>query len=217
MCTARACARVRAVSPYYGCNPKHISSSSPSLTIRQIVSPSMWPAGRGVMTRPCPFPFNWDWLVYFNWAIFSKLRPPHPRWKCGRVKLLDVAFYIIFHNSLTLNNVWSTLWAPVPYNRDLWNGHLQMPSLYYSVPPQHIIIQTWEAGLTSSEIIAPLWYIYLFINTLFILFRANPTIITWEACSTSSDTCLQPSTSSHFPTAPKRHVDFFILSCIDHQ
>ena len=172
-----------------------IYHSSPSLTIRQIVSPSMWPAGRGVMTRTCPFPF--------------KLRPPHPRWKCGRVKLLDVAFYIIFHNSLTLNNVWSTLWAPVAYNRDLWNGHLQMPSLYYSVPPQHIIIQTWEAGLTSSEIIAPLWYIYLFINTLFILFRANPALITWEACSTSSDTCLQPSTSSHFPTAPKRHVDFF--------
>ena len=57
-----------------------------------------------------------------------------------------------------------------------------MPSLYYSVPPQHIIIQTWEAGLTSSEIIAPLWYIYSFINNLFILFRANPAIITWEAC-----------------------------------
>ena len=102
---------------------------------------------------------------------------------------VNVAFYIIFHNSLTLNNVWSTLRAPVAYNRDLWNGHLQMPSLYYSVPPQHIIIQTWEAGLTSSEIIAPLWYIYLFINTLFILFRANPALITWEACSTSSDTC----------------------------
>ena len=111
-----------------------IYHSSPSLTIRQIVSPSMWPAGRGVMTRPCPFPFNWDWLVYFNWAIFSKLRPPHPRWKCGRVKLLDVAFYIIFHNSSALINI-----------------------------PQHLIIQTWEAGLTSSEIIAPVWYIYILV------------------------------------------------------
>ena len=205
MCTARARARERAVSPYYGCNPKHISFSpipdNPPNSVTQHVT-----SGKGSNDKTLSFPFQLGLTGCISTELFLK---PHPRWKCGRVKLLDVAFYIIFHNSLTLNNVWSTLWAPVAYNRDLWNGHLQMPSLYYSVPTQHIIIQTWEAGLTSSEIIAPLWYIYLFINTLFILFRANPALITWEACSTSSDTCLQPSTSSHFPTAPKRHVDFF--------
>ena len=205
MCTARACARVRVVSPYYGCNPKHISffpiPDNPPNSVTQHVT-----SGKGSNDKTLSFPFQLGLTGCISTELFFK---PHPRWKCGRVKLLDVAFYIIFHNSLTLNNVWSTLWAPVAYNRDLWNGHLQMPSLYYSVPPQHIIIQTWEAGLTSSEIIAPLWYIYLFINTLFILFRASPALVTWEACSTSSDTCLQPSTSSHFPTAPKRHVDFF--------
>ena len=211
MCTARACARVRVVSPYYGCNPKHISffpiPDNPPNSVTQHVT-----SGKGSNDKTLSFPFQLGLTGCISTELFFK---PHPRWKCGRVKLLDVAFYIIFHNSLTLNNVWSTLWAPVAYNRDLWNGHLQMPSLYYSVPPQHIIIQTWEAGLTSSEIIAPLWYIYLFINTLFILFRANPALITWEACSTSSDTCLQPSTSSHFPTAPKRHVSI-INSCIDY-
>lgn len=34
----------------------YTTSSSPSFTIFQMVPPIMWPAGSGVMERPCPFP-----------------------------------------------------------------------------------------------------------------------------------------------------------------
>ena len=119
MCTARACARVRVVSPYYGCNPKHISffpiPDNPPNSVTQHVT-----SGKGSNDKTLSFPFQLGLTGCISTELFFK---PHPRWKCGRVKLLDVAFYIIFHNSLTLNNVWSTLWAPVAYNRDLWNGH----------------------------------------------------------------------------------------------
>ena len=59
-----------------------------TLTIRQMVPPSICPAGNGVITSPCPFPFSWtDWL-YLSWVIFSKLASTSSRVKRSNSSML---------------------------------------------------------------------------------------------------------------------------------
>ena len=63
-----------------------------TLTIRQMVPPSICPAGNGVITSPCPFPFSWtDWL-YFSWVIFSKLASTSSRVKRSNSSMLCRAY-----------------------------------------------------------------------------------------------------------------------------